>query len=33
MTINWAAFTPWPALIGGVVIGIAAAMLALCGTH
>jgi uncharacterized membrane protein YedE/YeeE len=29
MTIDWAAFTPWSALIGGVVIGIAAAILAL----
>jgi uncharacterized membrane protein YedE/YeeE len=30
VTIDWTAFTPWPALIGGVVIGIAAAILALC---
>ncbi len=30
MTIDWTAFTPWPALIGGVVIGIAAAILVLC---
>jgi uncharacterized membrane protein YedE/YeeE len=29
MTIDWAAFTPWSALIGGAVIGIAAAILAL----
>ena len=29
MTIDWASFTPWSALIGGVIIGIAAAMLAL----
>lgn len=29
MTIDWTAFTPWSALIGGAVIGIAAAMLAL----
>jgi uncharacterized membrane protein YedE/YeeE len=29
MTIDWTAFTPWPALIGGAVIGIAAAILAL----
>jgi uncharacterized membrane protein YedE/YeeE len=29
MTIDWIAFTPWPALIGGAVIGIAAAILAL----
>lgn len=26
MTIDWAAFTPWAALSGGVLIGIAAAM-------
>ena len=30
MTIDWTAFSPWPALLGGVVIGIAAAILALC---
>jgi len=29
MTIDWASFTPWSALIGGVIIGVAAAMLAL----
>ena len=29
MTIDWSSFTPWSALIGGVIIGIAAAMLAL----
>src|SRR5438874_5783742 len=29
MTIDWASFTPWSALIGGVIIGIAAAMLGL----
>jgi uncharacterized membrane protein YedE/YeeE len=29
MNIDWTAFTPWSALIGGVVIGIAAATLAL----
>ncbi len=29
MTIDWNAFTPWPALIGGVLIGIAVAMLVL----
>jgi uncharacterized membrane protein YedE/YeeE len=29
VTIDWTAFTPWPALIGGAVIGIAAAILAL----
>jgi uncharacterized protein len=27
MTIDWASFTPWAALAGGVIIGIAAAML------
>ncbi len=26
MTIDWVAFTPWSSLIGGVLIGIAAAM-------
>jgi uncharacterized membrane protein YedE/YeeE len=30
MTIDWTAFTPWPALIGGAIIGVAAAILALC---
>ncbi len=29
MTIDWNAFTPWAALAGGVVIGLAAAMFAL----
>jgi hypothetical protein len=29
MTIDWIAFTPWSAVIGGVIIGVAAAMLAL----
>lgn len=29
MTIDWNAFTPWSALAGGVLIGIAAAMFAL----
>ncbi len=29
MTINWNVFTPWPALAGGVLIGLAAAMLLL----
>ena len=29
MTIAWSAFTPWSALAGGVLIGIAAAMLML----
>jgi uncharacterized membrane protein YedE/YeeE len=29
MTIDWSAFTPWPAVIGGVVIGLAAALLVL----
>lgn len=29
MTINWNASTPWPALAGGVLIGLAAAMLLL----
>ena len=29
MTIDWHAFTPWSALIGGLLIGLAAAMLAL----
>ena len=28
MVIDWNAFTPWPALSGGLLIGIAAAMLA-----
>jgi uncharacterized membrane protein YedE/YeeE len=29
MNIDWTAFTPWPALTGGVLIGIAAAMFVL----
>jgi uncharacterized membrane protein YedE/YeeE len=29
MTIDWAAFTPWSAAIGGVVIGLATALLVL----
>mgnify|MGYP000933010506 FL=1 len=29
MTINWTAFTPWSALLGGMLIGLAAAMFAL----
>jgi uncharacterized membrane protein YedE/YeeE len=29
MSIDWSAFTPWSALAGGVLIGIAAAMFAL----
>ena len=29
MTIAWNAFTPWPALIGGMLIGLAAAMFVL----
>ena len=29
MSINWNAFTPWSALAGGVLIGVAAGMLAL----
>jgi len=29
VTIDWNAFTPWPALIGGVLIGIAVAMFVL----
>jgi len=29
MTIDWIAFTPWSAVIGGAIIGVAAAMLAL----
>ena len=29
MTIDWNAFTPWPALAGGLLIGIAAAMFVL----
>ena len=29
MTIDWTAFTPWPALAGGILIGIAAAMFVL----
>jgi hypothetical protein len=29
MTIDWTAFTPWSAVIGGVVIGVASALLVL----
>lgn len=29
MTIDWNAFTPWPALAGGVLIGLATALFAL----
>lgn len=29
MTIDWNAFTPWPALAGGVLIGLASAMFVL----
>lgn len=29
MMVNWAQFTPWPALAGGVLIGLAAAVLLL----
>lgn len=29
MTIDWSAFTPWTALLGGLLIGLAAAMLVL----
>jgi len=29
MTLDWSAFTPWPALAGGLLIGLAAAMFAL----
>lgn len=29
MTVDWNAFTPWPALAGGILIGIATAMLLL----
>jgi uncharacterized membrane protein YedE/YeeE len=29
VTIDWNAFTPWPSLLGGVLIGTAAAMFAL----
>ena len=29
MAIDWNAFTPWPALAGGVLIGVSAAMFAL----
>ena len=29
MTIDWSAFTPWSAAIGGIVIGLAAALLVL----
>lgn len=29
MSIDWSAFTPWPALLGGLLIGLAAAMFVL----
>lgn len=29
MSIDWSAFTPWSALIGGALIGLVAAMLAM----
>lgn len=29
MSIDWASFTPWSAVIGGAIIGVAAALLAL----
>ena len=29
MTIDWTAFTPWPATVGGVVLGLAVALLVL----
>ena len=29
MTIDWSAFTPWPAAFGGVIIGLAAGLLVL----
>lgn len=29
MTIDWPSFTPWPSLAGGILIGVAAAMLVL----
>jgi uncharacterized protein len=29
MSVNWLAFTPWSSLLGGIVIGLAAAMLLL----
>jgi uncharacterized membrane protein YedE/YeeE len=31
MSIDWSAFTPWPALAGGIVIGLAAALFVLIG--
>jgi len=30
MTIDWLHFTPWPALAGGALIGLAAALFVLC---
>ncbi|QYF93265.1 YeeE/YedE family protein [Massilia sp. PAMC28688] len=30
MTIDWMNFTPWPSLAGGLMIGLAAAMLLIC---
>jgi uncharacterized membrane protein YedE/YeeE len=29
MSIDWVSFAPWPALIGGLVIGVGASMLVL----
>jgi len=29
MNVDWASFSPWPALAGGVLIGLAATLLAL----
>jgi len=29
MSVDWNAFTPWPALVGGVLIGVSAALLIL----
>lgn len=29
MTIDWNAFTPWPSLVGGVLVGVAASMFVL----
>lgn len=29
MTVDWVSFTPWPALAGGVIIGIAATLFAI----
>ena len=30
VSVNWAAFTPWSALAGGALIGLAATVLAIC---